>query len=432
MTSGYSQEADAEYLKKTTQVSGCLQSTWIILPKPLENAAPHGSSRFFVRCVAHAFSQEYVLAGSEKLTSPEVKGYDFNQGLDYDALVESYLRTGFQATNLGKAIQEIDRMLDWSLADDPVPEDEVEEFKDPEARRKVRTKIWLSYTSNLISSGLRESIRFLVQHQMVQVMISTAGGIEEDIIKCLAPTHLGEFAMEGLQLRRKGLNRIGNLLAPNDNYCLFEDWIVPILNAMHDEQEKDGIVWTPSKMIHRFGKEIDNPESVCYWAYRNNVPIFCPAITDGSIGDMLYFHSYKRSGLVLDLVQDIRGVNDQAMKARKTGVLVLGGGLVKHHCMNANLMRNGADFVVYVSTAQEFDGSDSGARPDEAVSWGKIRVDAKPVKVHAEATLVVPLLVAKTFASRWNQGRWHPEGRIFDKAFTATEIEREKKKSFPS
>lgn len=43
--------------------------------------------------------------------------------------------------------------------------------------------------------------------------------------------------------------------------------------------------------------------------------------------------------------------------------------------------RNGADYAVYINTAQEFDGSDSGARPDEAVSWGKIRMDAQPVKV---------------------------------------------------
>mmetsp|Transcript_54419 Transcript_54419/g.122394 ORF Transcript_54419/g.122394 Transcript_54419/m.122394 type:complete len:238 (+) Transcript_54419:1-714(+) len=234
--------------------------------------------------------------------------------------------------------------------------------------------------------------------------------------------------MEGLGLRRRGINRIGNLLAPNNNYCLFEDWMTGVLNRMHDEQEKDGVVWTPSKMIHRFGKEIDNPESVCYWAYKNNIPVFSPAITDGSIGDMLYFHSYKREGFVLDLVGDIRAVNDQAIKARKTGVIVLGGGLVKHHCMNANLMRNGADFVVYVNTAQEFDGSDSGARPDEAVSWGKIRVDASPVKVYSEATLVLPLIIAKTFAPRLQRGEWHPEGRIFDKKFTASESEAEKKK----
>lgn len=62
--------------------------------------------------------------------------------------------------------------------------------------------------------------------------------------------------------------------------------------------------------------------------------------------------------------------------------------------------RNGADYAVYINTAQEFDGSDSGARPDEAVSWGKIRVDAQPVKVYADASLVFPLLVAETFAQK--------------------------------
>lgn len=377
-----------------------------------------------------AIAADAVLFKSEKLESPTVVGYDFNCGVDYSALLDSYLTTGFQATNLAKAIEEVNRMLSWSLASEPVPPDEEERFKQPDVREKVRTKIWLSYTSNLISSGLRESIRFLVQHSMVQVMISTAGGIEEDLIKCMAPTHLGDFAMEGLALRRKGINRIGNLLAPNENYCLFEDWISGVFNKMHDEQDRDGVVWTPSKMIHRLGKEINNPESVCYWAYVNNVPIFSPAITDGSIGDMLYFHSYKRDGFILDLVSDIRAVNDQAVKARKTGVIVLGGGLVKHHCMNANLMRNGADFVVYVNTAQEYDGSDSGARPDEAVSWGKIRVDAKPVKIYAEATLVVPLIIAKTFARWFHSGEWYSEGRIFDKSFTASEAEAEKKKLY--
>lgn len=375
-----------------------------------------------------AVAADAVLVKSETLTSDTISGYDWSKGVDYDALLDSYLRTGFQATNFGMAITEINRMLEWSLADVPVAEDEDEEYKSKEVREKVRTKIWLSFTSNLISSGLRETICFLAKNSMVQVMITTAGGIEEDIIKCLAPTHVGDFAIGGLGLRRRGINRTGNLLVPNDNYCLFEDWFTPVLDKMHDEQEKDGILWTPSKLIHRLGKEIDNEASVCYWAYKNNIPVFSPAITDGSLGDMLYFHSYRRPGLVVDIVSDIRAVNDQAIKARKTGVIVLGGGLVKHHCMNANLMRNGADFCVYVNTAQEFDGSDSGARPDEAVSWGKIRVDAKPVKIYAEATLVVPLLVAKTFAGRLARGEWHPEGRVFDKSYTGKELEEEKAK----
>mmetsp|Transcript_1660 Transcript_1660/g.3635 ORF Transcript_1660/g.3635 Transcript_1660/m.3635 type:complete len:396 (-) Transcript_1660:28-1215(-) len=377
-----------------------------------------------------ALATESVLVQSEKLTSDTVQGYDFSKGLNYEELMDSFLRTGFQATHLGQAMLEIEKMLEWSLASEPVAEDEEEEWKSEEARSKVRTKIWLAYTSNLISSGLRESIRFLAQNKMVQVLLSSAGGVEEDFIKCLAPTHLGDFHLEGRGLRKRGINRIANLLVPNDNYCLFEEWMKPILNAMHDEQEKDGVHWTPSKMIHRLGKEINDESSVYYWAYKNNIPVFCPALTDGSIGDMLYFHSYSRPGFILDIVADIRAVNDQALKARKTGVIILGGGLVKHHTMNANLMRNGADFCVYVSTAQEFDGSDSGARPDEAVSWGKIRVDAKPVKVYADATLVFPLIVARTFAKRFHEGTWakRPEDVIFDKGYTGAEatIEREK------
>lgn len=103
------------------------------------------------------------------------------------------------------------------------------------------------------------------------------------------------------------------------------------------------------------------------------------------------------------MVEDIRRINDLAMRAtpRRTGMLLLGGGVPKHHCCNANLMRNGADFAVYINTAQEFDGSDSGAKPDEAVSWGKIRVDAKPVKVCADATIIFPLLISQTFSKHW-------------------------------
>ncbi|VDM65650.1 unnamed protein product [Strongylus vulgaris] len=89
-----------------------------------------------------------------------------------------------------------------------------------------------------------------------------------------------------------------------------------------------------------------------------------------------------------------------AVKSARTGVLILGGGVVKHHINNANLMRNGSDYTVYINTGMEFDGSDSGAQPDEAVSWGKIKPAAQAVKVCADATLVFPLLVAETFAKR--------------------------------
>lgn len=278
-----------------------------------------------------------------------------------------------------------------------------------EKRRQTKCKIFLGYTSNLVSSGVREIIRFLVQHKMVDVVVATAGGIEEDFIKCLAPTYLGDFTLPGSELRKQGLNRIGNLLVPNNNYCKFEDWVIPILDKMLQEQKTEGKIWTPSAMIRRLGHEINDESSIYYWCAKNDIPVYCPAITDGSLGDMIYFHSYRNPGLIIDIAADIRNMNNEAVFAKKTGMIILGGGLIKHHICNANLMRNGADFAVYINTAQEFDGSDAGARPDEAVSWGKIRANSRSVKVYAEASLVFPLIVAETFAKAYHQEQENKE-----------------------
>ncbi len=183
---------------------------------------------------------------------------------------------------------------------------------------------------------------------------------------------------------------------------------MPLFDEMLTEQEEAGVNWTPSKVIERLGQRVDHPDSICYWAAKNGIPVYCPALTDGSLGDMLYFHTYKASpGLRIDIVEDIRAMNDQALKAApcKTGVLILGGGVPKHHICNANLMKNGADFAVYLNTAQEFDGSDSGARPDEAVSWGKIRPEATPVKVYGDASILFPLVISQTFAKELERRR---------------------------
>ncbi|KAL2933834.1 Deoxyhypusine synthase [Bienertia sinuspersici] len=303
----------------------------------------------------------------------KIQGYDFNQGVNYPQLFKSLISTGFQASNLGEAIEVVNQMLDWRLSDERPTEDCGEEEIDPIYRGSVKCKVFLGFTSNLISSGIRDTIRYLTQHHMVHVIVATAGGVEEDLVKCLAPTFKGDFSLPGAQLREKGLNRIGNLLVPNDNYCKFEDWIIPIFDKMLEEQNIE-----------------------------NNIPVFCPGLTDGSLGDMLYFHSFRNPGLIVDIVQDIRAMNGEAVHAapRKTGMIILGGGLPKHHICNANMMRNGADYAVFINTAQEFDGSDSGARPDEAISWGKIRKCAKTVKVHCDATIAFPLLVAETFAAK--------------------------------
>ena len=239
-----------------------------------------------------------------------------------------------------------------------------------------------------------------MEHKHVSAIVTTAGGVEEDFIKCLAPTYLGTFSAAGATLRKQGMNRIGNLFVPNSNYCAFEDWIVPILDTMLEEQEASKKTdepqhWTPSKIIARLGKEINDERSVYYWAWKNDIPVFCPALTDGSLGDMLYFHTFKSSPeqIRVDIVEDIRKINTMAVRAKRAGMIILGGGIVKHHIANACLMRNGAESAVYINTGQEFDGSDAGARPDEAVSWGKIKADAESVKVSMN---VVPNLTEKS------------------------------------
>ncbi|GLB33775.1 putative deoxyhypusine synthase [Lyophyllum shimeji] len=341
-----------------------------------------------------------VLQPSEPISEDavSVQGPNFENPLSLPQFLQTYQRIGFQATSLGRAIDIVNKMRQWRLSDEPVDADESDYYSSPDIRAQTRCNVFLGYTSNLISSGLREVILYLVKHKHVAVLVTTAGGIEEDFIKCLGKTYLADFNLDGADLRKRGMNRIGNLVVPNDNYCKFEDWLMPILDAMLAEQKASGTIWTPSSFIRRLGKEINNEESVYYWAYKNDIPVFCPAITDGSIGDMIYFHSFRSPGLVLDIVQDIRDLNERSRTSRKAGMIVLGGGVCKHQIANAMLIRNGADFSVFINTGQEFDGSDSGARPDEAVSWGKIRAGAEAVKVFADATLVFPMLVAATFA----------------------------------
>lgn len=90
-------------------------------------------------------------------------------------------------------------------------------------------------------------------------------------------------------MRDQGINRIGNLVIPNKNYSLLEEWFLPIVKSMHKEQKEDGVIYSPSKIISRIGKEINNEESIYYWCWKNNIPVFCPAFTDGALGDIVYF-----------------------------------------------------------------------------------------------------------------------------------------------
>jgi deoxyhypusine synthase len=322
--------------------------------------------------------RENVLRNSEEAEGISIKGYDFNKGVDYDKIIESYISTGFQASHLAKAIDIIEKMI------------------------REDVTIFLGASSNLVTSGIRDVIRYLAEKKKIDVFVTTAGGIEEDIIKCLGDFKLGEFSASGELLRKKGINRTGNIFVPNSRYVEFEKFIKPIFEKIYKEQKETGIVISVSDLIKILGKEINNVESILYWCWKNDLEIYCPAITDGSIGDMIHFFMYENPDFKIDIAGDIHKLNEFTITRKKTGVILLGKGMMKHHILNSNMMRNGADYGVYINTGEEWDGSDSNARPDEAVSWGKFAKGSESIKVFGDATILFPLIVAKTFAEDQN------------------------------
>jgi len=297
-------------------------------------------------------------------------------------IISYYERIGFQATHLGKAIEI------WKKVE-----------KKRENGEEVR--VFLGYTSNIISSGLREIIAYLVKHKKVDVIVTTAGGIEEDFIKALKPFILGDWSVNDAEMRQKGINRIGNIFVPNDRYVEFEKYMIPFFERLLEIERREGRPLTASEVIYKLGRYVDEKlgkekeKSVIYWAYKNNIPIFCPALTDGSFGDILYFFKEERGDreLIIDIANDIVKLNNLAITAKETASIILGGSLPKHAIINANLFRGGTDYAIYITTAIPWDGSLSGAPPSEGVSWGKIKAKADYVEIWSDATLVFPILV---------------------------------------
>ncbi|MBN1175151.1 deoxyhypusine synthase [Candidatus Woesearchaeota archaeon] len=300
-----------------------------------------------------------------------VKGYDFEGTFDATKFFESFLTTGFQATDLGRAIQILKEM------------------------KENNVKIFFGFTSNMASCGVRDIITYLCKHKLIDIIVTTIGGVEEDIIKTLKPFVLGSYETPGKFLRDRGINRTGNIFIPNDRYLYFERFMNPFLERIYqDYQIKQSRIITTREFCYEIGKETNNEESFMYWAYKNDIPVFCPAPTDGSIGDMICFFKYRHKDFKMDLTDDIVDLTNMALNAEKTGIISIGGSVPKHHIANANLFRDGADYAIYLTTAAEYEGSNAGANIEEAISWGKVKDTAKRVKVVGDASITFPLLIA--------------------------------------
>jgi deoxyhypusine synthase len=283
-----------------------------------------------------------------------------------EELVESYGKSGFQGTHLKEGVELVRKM------------------------KEDGATIFLAFTANVVASGLRGVLADMVKEGYADAIITTGGALDHDLIKAYEPYLLGSFSENDVELHRGEVNRIGNILVPSARYELLEEKMGKVFSEVSGEKK----VVSPSEIAREMGKQIEGEGSFLRQAFLKNVPVFSPGITDSAIGLQTYFWKQKKENMDfgIDVTSDMKLLADKALNAEKTGAIIVGGGISKHHTIGVNLMRGGLDYALYLTSAQEWDGSLSGAPAKEAVSWGKIREEGRHVTVYGDASVMLPLI----------------------------------------
>ena len=298
----------------------------------------------------------------------KVKDLRWKKGINVNELVTRLGGIGFQASEMNKAVDAITKM------------------------KKNGAKIYLTFTSNMVTSGLRGFFAQLIELKLVDVIVTTVGAIEEDIMKAKGEDFvIGKFAPDDVELYEKGVNRVGNLFIRNESYLKFEDTISGMLSEFYKIKPR----WTPSELFSKIGKQLDDKHSILFQASLNKIPIFCPGITDGSFGFHLFMLQQKHNDFIIDVVADFKNILFSSSQDDKKGLISLGGSISKHHAILACLLNGGLDYAVYLTTARPTSGSMSGATTNEAKSWGKVKDDSDVSTVIGDVTFTFPLIMIK-------------------------------------
>lgn len=306
-----------------------------------------------------------------------VKDFQWKKGMTVREMTDAFQNIGYQSVELSRAADVIVKM------------------------KKNSAKIFLTFTSNMVTSGLRGFFAQIVRLGIADVLVTTAGGIEEDIMKARGEKfRVGKFEADDVELHEQGINRVGNLLINNESYMNFEDWINPILDKLYAKQKR----WAVSELLKEIGLILNDKNSILYQAAKNDVPIFCPAITDGAIGFHLYLYQQKHKDFIVDVVKDFGNILFATDYDEKKAVIALGGSISKHHAILCTLLNGGAEYAVYMTTAHKTSGSMSGATTNEAKSWGKVKDDSDIATVIGDVTVMFPLAMIKALEELSSEG----------------------------
>ena len=250
---------------------------------------------------------------------------------------------------------------------------------------------FVSFVGAVVSTGLRGIIKDMIKNKWFDVAITTCGALDHDIAKHYSHYNEGSFTMDDNELADQNIHRLGNVLVPMENYGpLIEEKMQLFL----EEEYKNGVrEMSTSEICKMIGKHLGE-DSFLHWANKNDVSVVVPGIMDGAVGSQIWMFIQSHRDFKLNLIGDADLLSEYIFKAEKSGAFMIGGGISKHHTLWWNQYREGLDYAFYITTAQEFDGSLSGALVREAISWGKVTKIARQSTLHAEVTTILPFIYA--------------------------------------
>ena len=300
-------------------------------------------------------------------TGKPVEDISINEDTPIEKIFEQMSKSGgFESRNLAESLDILTAMI-----------------KDDDCQK------FLSLVAAIISTGLRGIVKDMIKNKWFNVVITTCGALDHDIARHFSNYNEGSFTLDDAKLADQNIHRLGNVLVPMQSYGpLIEEKMQLFLEEEYNKGTREMSTEDICKMI---GSHLGE-DSFLYWASKNDIKVIVPGIVDGAVGSQIWMFTQKHADFKLNITKDADTLSGIIFKAKKSGALMLGGGISKHHTLWWNQYREGLDYAVYITTAQEFDGSLSGALVREAISWGKVAQNAKQTTIHAEITTVLPFL----------------------------------------
>ncbi len=258
--------------------------------------------------------------------------------------------------------------------------------------------IFLGIAGALSAGGLRLILAHLISHRYIDCLVSTGANLYHDLHECRGRQHFqGSPQADDRALQAAHIDRVYDTLMDEDEFIDNDNWIATF------SQSLDKRPYTSREFLYRLGEHLWNEterDGILTAAYRANVPVFCPAIADSSIGMGLSQGRQSMPGIgQIDVIGDIVESANLVIRKRRTASVVLGGGTPKNFINQATVQAEfyssgigGHSYALQIVADVPHFGGASGSTLDEARSWGKVAADADHVTVNADATLALPLL----------------------------------------